>query len=134
MLFLDTSAIVAFRNRDDIHHDEARRVFENLARGEHGRGLITEYIVLETATVLKRRCGARVAIETGEALLNSEEIEVVSPGEMFDASWQEFVRLASTDLSFVDASSLVAMRRSGARWIATFDRAFRGIEGIEVVP
>jgi len=133
MLFLDTSVIVAYKNADDINHGRALRIIGDLAKGTYSMGLVTEYTILETVTVLKRKCDSRVAIEAGEALLNSREIKVIPSAELFDATWQEFANLARTDLGFVDVSNLVAMRLYGTRRIATFDGEFRKLKGIEVV-
>jgi predicted nucleic acid-binding protein len=133
MLLLDASVIVAFRNADDVNHERSVRVFEDLANGKYANGLVSEYVLLETVTVLKRKCGPTIAIETGEALLDSKEIKVLPSGDLFDASWKEFVNLSKTKLSFVDASNLVAMRMYGTREIATFDQEYRKIRGIEVV-
>lgn len=133
MLFLDSSVIVAFRNADDVNHKRSKQIFEDLAAGKYSGGLVSEYVVLEVTTVLKRRCGSASAIETGEALLNSKEIRIVPSGDLFDASWKEFVKLAKTKLGFVDASNLVAMRMYGTQSIATFDEEFHKLKGIEVV-
>jgi predicted nucleic acid-binding protein len=133
MLFLDTSVIVAFRNADDVNHERSVRIFENLAAGKHARGLVSDYVILETVTVLKRRCGAACAIETGEALQNSKEIKVLQSSDLFQASWKEFVSLSKMKLGFGDASNLVAMRMYGTKKIATFDEEYRKIKGIEVV-
>ncbi|MFQ6129115.1 MAG: type II toxin-antitoxin system VapC family toxin [Thermoplasmata archaeon] len=134
MLFLDTSTVVAYRNMEDVHHTEAKEIFDSLAEGEFGQGLISEYILLETVTVLKRKGNAKIAIETGETLLTAREIRMVPSGEFFDESWKEFKRREKTGMSFVDASNLVVMRRYGIHRIATFDGEFKKVEGIEVLP
>ena len=115
------------------HNDKLPASLDDLANGKYANGLVSEFVFLETVTVLKRKCGATIAVETGEALLGSKEIKVLPSGELFDASWKEFVDLSKTKLSFVDASNLVAMRMYGTREIATFDQEYRKIKGIEVV-
>ena len=133
MLFLDTSVIVAFRNIDDVNHDRSMRVLGDLTAGKYAGGLISEYVLAETVTVLKRKCSAESAIKTGQALLDSREIRVVPSGDLFAASWEEFVNQSKTKLSFVDASNLVAMRMYGTRRIATFDQEYLKVKGVEVV-
>jgi len=108
------------------------RIFENLAAGKYAKGVVSEYVLAETVTVLKRKCGAMSAIETGHALLSSREIKVIPSGELFAASWKEFVSLSKTKLSFVDASNLVAMCMYGTRKIATFDQEYIKVRDVEV--
>jgi predicted nucleic acid-binding protein len=134
MIFLDTSVIIAYRNEDDARHKEALQLFNDLHKGRYAGALVTDYIVLETVTVIKRLMGHEAAVETGEALLNSGDISVMRSTQLFPNAWREFRARSGTNLSFVDASSLAAMKIAGATRIATFDREFRKVKGIEVVP
>ena len=134
MIFLDTSVIIAYRNEDDARQREALQVFGELQKGRYAAALVTDYIVLETVTVVKRLLGHEAAVETGEALLNSGDVTVMRSTRLFPHAWREFRSRSGTNLSFVDASSLAAMRLAGTARIATFDREFRKVKGIEVVP
>ena len=134
MIFLDSSVIVAYRNQDDANHADALRLFSELQKGRYAGGLVTDYIVLETVTVVKRLMGHEAAVETGEALLGAGDITVMRSTQLFPHAWREFKARSTTGLSFVDASNLAAMKLAGVTRIATFDREFRKIKGIEVVP
>jgi predicted nucleic acid-binding protein len=134
MIFLDTSVIIAYRNEDDARHREALQVFGELQKGRYAGALVTDYIVLETVMVVKRLLGHEAAVETGEALLNSGDVTVMRSTRLFPNAWREFRARSGTNLSFVDASSLAAMRLAGVSRMATFDREFRKVKGIEVVP
>ena len=134
MIFLDSSVIIAYRNEDDVRHPDALRLFSDIGKGRYAGGLVTDYIVLETVTVVKRLMGHEAAVETGEALLNSGDIAVMRSTQLFPHAWREFRSRSDTNLSFVDASSLAAMKLRGLTRIATFDREFRKVKGIEVLP
>jgi predicted nucleic acid-binding protein len=134
MIFLDSSVIIAYRNQDDARHADAMKLFSELQKGRYAGGLVTDYIVLETVTVVKRLMGHDAAVETGEAILGAGDITVMRSTQLFPHAWREFRARAGTGLSFVDASSLAAMKIAGVGRIATFDREFRKIKGIEVVP
>lgn len=134
MIFLDSSVIIAYRNEDDARHGEALSLFGELRKGRYAGALVTDYIVLETVTVVKRLFGHEAAVETGDALLNSSDVTVMRSNRLFPNAWREFRARSGTGLSFVDASSLAAMKMAGATRIATFDREFRKVKGIEVVP
>jgi len=134
MIFLDSSIIIAFRNSQDCRHREAACIFGDLQKGRYAGALVTDYIILETANVIKRLMGHQVAVETGEAIMGSREIEVMRSTQLFPYAWREFRAQSRTNLSFVDASSLAAMRMRGVTRIATFDREFRKVKGIRVVP
>ena len=134
MIFLDSSIIIAFRNAQDCRHREAASILGDLRKGIFAGALVTDYIILEISTVIKRIMGHQVAVETGEAILGSREIEVMRSTQLFPHAWREFRAQSRTNLSFVDASSLAAMRMRGVTRIATFDREFRKVKGIRVVP
>lgn len=54
--FVDTSAFVAYFNRDDQHHVIAARVMQALAQ-EESLLVTTNYTMLETTSLLQRRLG-----------------------------------------------------------------------------
>jgi predicted nucleic acid-binding protein len=134
MIFLDSSVIVAYRNQDDARHADALRLFSELQKGRYAGGLVTDYIILETVTVVKRLMGHDAAVETGEAILGAGDITVMRSTQLFPHAWREFKARSATGLSFVDALNLAAMKIAGVTRIATFDREFRKVKGIEVVP
>jgi len=134
MIFLDSSIIIAYRNEDDVRHADALRLFSELEKGRYAGGLVTDYIILETVTVVKRLMGHDAAVETGEAILGAGDITVMRSTQLFPHAWREFKARSGSGLSFVDASSLAAMKLAGVTRIATFDREFRKVKGIEAVP
>ncbi len=134
MIVLDSSFLIAFHNRRDVHHAAAASAMEALLHGDFGRLMLIEYVFVEVVTVLLARRGHRTALDVAEILLDAEETDFVPCSELFPAALREFRTRAATGLSFADAAIVAAARRHGARFIATFDEGFRGIEEIALVP
>lgn len=133
MIFLDSSAIIAYKNADDINHKKAAALFQKLNAGEFGIGVISEFVFSEVTTVLALRKNMEAAKEVGDVLLEAREIEIMKASEVFERSWEIFSNQENTGLSFVDASNLACMEKRGIRKIATFDKDFFGMSEVEVV-
>jgi predicted nucleic acid-binding protein len=133
LIFLDSSAIIAYKNADDINHEKASDIFQKLNAGEYGIGVISEFVFSEVTTVLALRKSMEVANEVGNVLLEAREIEIMKASEVFERSWEIFSNQEDSGLSFVDASNLACMEMRGIRMIATFDKDFLGRSEVEVV-
>lgn len=133
MIFLDSSAIIAYKNADDINHKKALDIFQRLNAGDYGIAVISEFVFLEVTTVLALRKSMEAAKEVGNVLLDAREIEIMKASEVFERSWEIFTNQENTGLSFVDASNLACMEMRKIKKIATFDKDFVGIRSIEVV-
>ncbi len=134
MLILDSSFLIAFHNKQDAHHSAAARAMEDLLGGKFGRALLLEYVFLEVVTVLLARRGLPVATSVAQALLNAREVEFVPCSEFFIEVFETFSSQKKTSLSFTDAAIVTMAKRQSGAFIATFDKDFRSIEGISVVP
>jgi predicted nucleic acid-binding protein len=134
LLILDSSFLVAFHNKQDAHHSAAARVMEELLQGRFGQALLLEYVFLEVVTVLLARRGLAVATSVAHALLNAREVEFVPCSELFGDVFETFSSQKKTSLSFTDAAIVTLAKRQSGVSIATFDKDFRSIEGISVVP
>lgn len=133
MIVLDSSALVAYHNARDVHHEAAVEVLREIVDGRWGRALLLEYVVLEVATVLLARRGLATAVNAVRALLDAREVEYVPCSDLFSATLETFAGQQAPALSFTDAAIVVAARRAGAP-VATFDGDFRAVPGIAVVP
>jgi predicted nucleic acid-binding protein len=133
LIFLDSSAIIAYKNADDINHKKASDIFQKLNAGDYGIGVISEFVFSEVATVLALRRSMDAAKEVGNVLLEAREIEIMRASEVFERSWEIFSNQENTGLSFVDASNLACMEMRKIRKIATFDKDFIKIRSVEVV-
>jgi predicted nucleic acid-binding protein len=133
LIFLDSSAIIAYKNADDINHKKAADIFQKLNAGDYGIGVISEFVFSEVATVLALRKSMEAAKEVGNVLLEAREIEIMRASEVFERSWEIFSNQENTGLSFVDASNLACMEMRKIRKIATFNKDFVKIRSVEVV-
>ncbi len=83
--------------------------------------------------MLRARRDIAVATSVGRALLQAREIGFVACSDLFLDAFDEF-RQATAELSFARAAILTVARRNRPGFIATFDKDFRGQDGITVVP
>jgi predicted nucleic acid-binding protein len=134
VIVLDSSFLVAYHNRRDVHHDAAAATMERLVAGEWGTALLLEYVFLEVVTVLVARRGRDVAVRVATVLLEAREVELVPSSDMFLDVVETFRAQSHGRLSFTDAAIVTVARRRDARFVATFDRDFRQVEALAVVP
>jgi predicted nucleic acid-binding protein len=99
-----------------------------------GAVLLHEYVFLEVVTVLLARRGLDVAVRVAETLLQAREVEFVPSSDMFLDAMETFRAQRRGELSFADAAIVTVARQRDARFVATFDRDFRQVEGLTVVP
>ena len=134
VIVLDSSYLIAFQNRRDVHHRAAAHLMPDLIGGVFGRLLLPEYVFLEVVTVLFARCGHTVAVDTADTLLNAQEVDFLPSSELFQPTLDVFRTSTAARLSFTDAAIVAAARRHGTQFVATFDAGFRRIEGLTLVP
>jgi len=134
MIVLDSSFLVAYHNRRDVHHGAAAATMEKLVAGEWGPALLPEYVFLEVVTVLLARRGLDVAVRVGTILLQARDVEFVPSSDMFPDVMETFRGQRQGRLSFADAAIVTVAHKRAARFVATFDRDFRHVEAVGVVP
>ena len=134
MIVLDSSFLVAYHNRRDVHHRAAAATMDRLVAGEWGPALLLEYVFLEVVTVLLARRGLDVAVRVATVLLQARDVEFVPSSDMFLDVMEAFRTQRDGRLSFTDAAVVTVARHRDARFVATFDRDFRRLEGLAVVP
>lgn len=134
MIVLDSSFLVAYHNRRDVHHDAATAAMDRLVANEWGPALLLEYVFLEVVTVLLARRGLDTALRVATLLLQAREVEFVPSSDMFLSVLDTFRTQRQTRLSFADAAIITVARQRGAQFVATFDREFRRVDDLDVVP
>lgn len=134
MILLDSSFLVAYHNTRDVHHESARGVMQELVSGRWGRALLLEYVFLEVVTVLRARRGLPAASSVATALLQAQEVDFVRCSELFLDVLETFRHQGDAGLSFTDAAIVTVARRHEPGFVASFDRDFRGITGLSLVP
>lgn len=130
MIFLDTSAALAFVNSTDDYHPEAVKTLDSiLADGEQ---LITHnYVVSETVALLQRRAGLSSAIAFARDAQNNSKIHWVTEADHQHAV-RRWTERATRRLNLVDCMSFIVMEMYGCDTAFTYDADFE-TEGFKLV-
>jgi len=135
VIFVDTGAWFAVAVRNDPDHVGAMQWL----RSNHKPLVTTDYIVAETATLLRMRDktlrGHRLASRVATSLLRGEAalLEKVTEGDL-ERALTVFRTYRDHLFSFVDCTSFMVMERLGIQSAFAFDRHFVEYPGIMRVP
>ena len=130
MIFVDTSALLAFLDRDATRHEE---VVTSLAGvfGERS-GVTHNYVLIETEALAHRRLGAGVARRLLEDVVPVLKIVFVD-AELHAAAVTAHLRALRRRSSLVDQVSFELMRQRDISVAFALDRHFAR-EGFDLVP
>ena len=84
--------------------------------------------------MLLARRGLGVASEVATRLLQAQEVDFVPCSDLFLDALEVFRDQPRDRLSFTDAAMVTVARQHRPGLVATFDRDFRDLEGVTVVP
>lgn len=122
--FLDTSYILAL----EIKNEEAnQRVLQNWATLAISKPFLvtTTYIFDEIVTFLNSRNLHYKAVEIGNRLLESSDIELIEINQtLFNDGWQYFQKYKDKSYSFTDCLSFVVMKKREILTALTLDNHF----------
>ena len=112
MIVLDTSFLVAFFNEEDSLHTKA---LADMREVEKEQQLISDYVALETATVLNYKKSHEVAMKFLEVIKQKSGVTIhyFDPGDFESIS--EIFRQQRGQLSFIDASVIYLSKQSFCR-------------------
>jgi predicted nucleic acid-binding protein len=119
-ILVDTSALLALLDRDAEHHEVAS---EFLIDSEPKRLLTHNYVVVETASLVRRRLGAAVLQGFVRDLLPAISTCWVVPAD-HDRALSSLVSAPRRRASFVDLVSFEVMRRLDVEDAFAFDPDF----------
>lgn len=121
MTFVDTSAMLAFLDRDAAQHAP---VVESLATIlAERRGVTHNYVVIEAEALAHRRLGGAVARRLLEDVIPLLEVAWIEP-EVHTAAVVAHLRALRRRSSLVDHVSFELMRRRGLQVALALDRDF----------
>lgn len=124
VVFLDSSYFKALVDEKDEFHSQAEVILTLLANTQ-SQLITTNYIIDETATLLRVRCGLEVALKfrgilaTGTPTIKLTRVIVADDAaawDWFSNDWRK--------LSFTDCVSFAVMKRLEITKVATFDHHF----------
>jgi predicted nucleic acid-binding protein len=123
VVFVDTSAVLAFLNPKDEHHGRAVRAFETLKRRQAPL-LSTSFVLVETYALLGRRLGLD-AVRGFRGDL-APLIEVVWVDEVLhEAGLDLLLERRNRKLSLVDTVSFITMRARAIDEAFAYDPRFQ---------
>jgi len=133
MIILDSSFIVSYFNKRDENHLKAIKFMKDIVNLNFGLPHITDYIFDETITVsFIRLKNLRKVEEIGDNLLKTTKLIEVEKTN-FDNAWNLFKKQKNTSFSFTDCTTVSVMEESRIKNIATFDKDFEKIKGINII-
>ena len=122
-IFLDSSFLVAFYNRNDKNHLMDRRFISN--SDNRWSFVISDYIFDEILTVLMVRGGKFVSIEAGCKILGDNRINLLQVDKnVFQKAWLIYQGFKDKEWSFTDCTSYVLMKNLSIDVGASFDDHF----------
>lgn len=122
-VFVDTSALYAFADRNDKHHRAVRAAYRTLEQDR--RSLVTtNFTLLELHSLITNRMYASIATETLFDIEDSDIVVVrVEPDDELQAR-QILRQYTDKGFSLLDATSFAVMERLNLDTALSFDRHF----------
>lgn len=118
-IFVDSNYFVALFNDRDALFQIASDIATRLGAAKI---ITSNFIFLETVTVLSQRRGQTLALAAGEYLLNNPLIEIMQIDyNLQQDTWEIFKDLKLKNTSFVDASVIAVMQAESLEELLTFD-------------
>lgn len=129
-VFIDTNIFVALRDETDSTHTKAIRLYEAL-KADNTKFITSSDVIAESLTVISKKLGKKSAIDLlGKIGVFAQEIFI--DGNLHRETRKFFRRVKSKNISFVDCSSVVAMKKNGLDTIFSFDEDFKKL-GIKLL-
>lgn len=129
--FADTSALYAILDADDDVHARAAETLDALL-SEDEAIVTTNYVLVETFALVQARLGMDAVRALADRLLPAIRTVWVTEDDHRGAV-QALLSADRRDLSLVDCTSFLVMRRLGLRSAFAFDDDFR-TQGFEPLP
>lgn len=124
-LFLDAGYVIALEASDDQNHAAADLHWRTLVNSLPPL-ITTTYVFDDVVTFFKSRRRHAKAVEVGNNLLQSVEIELIHVDEaLFHEAWQYLQKHRDKTYSLTDCIPFVVMAQRGTRTALAFDGHFR---------
>lgn len=130
MIFIDTSAILAFINKNDINHKEALNKWREIIYSETNL-ITTNYVIVETLALLQNRFGIKSVRAFQEDFVPLLAVEWVDEA-VHNTGVNGVLTANRRDLSLIDCISFIFMREKGIKKVFTFDKHFKE-QGFEIL-
>lgn len=126
LLIIDTNFICAAYNLYDSLHKKADKAKELT---EAYQPVVSNFILLETYTILSQRISRNFAISFGNRIRERHNYTVLLVDqELEKETWKIFCKIKDKNFSYVDASILALMQKEKIRHLLSFDDSFKGLQ------
>jgi len=129
-IFIDTNVFVASRDLNDSTHLKAINLFNKLVQ-KKVRFYTSSDIIGESLTVISRKLGKNEAIHFLNEV-NKIADEIFIDEKIHGQARKLYKRIKAKNISFIDCSSVVAMKRNRIKIIFSFDEDFRNLGVVPV--
>lgn len=130
-LFVDTNVFVALNDNTDTTHIRALELKEKI-RSITDKLYTSSDVIGETLTVLSKKLGK---VKVNEFYNNFSRLgikEIFIDESIHTETRKFFAKVKSKNISFVDCSSVIAMKRNKIKYIFSFDEDFKKM-GVELL-
>lgn len=125
-LFVDANFFCALYNDSDAHYSKAEVIATRL---NDFRLITSNFVLLETYTVLSQRASKREAIAFGELLKKDSPYAIYWISKEFEEEvWKIFKSIRNKNFSYVDASILAVMKKEKISHLLSFDTGFNNLQ------
>lgn len=130
-VLIDTSALYALRSAEDLFHERAKAVFQDLTDSRQELWM-TSYTFVETVALMHRRLGFPIVSEFSQWFRRSDIHVFWIDSRVHAQAWNRYMAEQGRGLSLVDWTTVVLSHNMGAS-VFTFDGGFAN-QGLAVVP
>ena len=131
LIFIDANLFLAFENSNDVNHARALDCWKEISSERYGEPVTSDYVINEVVGVTLRKFGKQRAVIFGSHILNTVFLLNIDNHMLRDA-WGIFSK-TRLELNLVDCTHIVASRTADARFMATFDKEFKKVDGIRTI-
>ncbi|MGQ4834034.1 MAG: type II toxin-antitoxin system VapC family toxin [Candidatus Asgardarchaeia archaeon] len=132
MLLVDSNIFIAAFNPRDKHHKVGKEYLIAIEEGKLGKVVITDYILDELLTYIRKKLGFKISLEVLERILSDENITIEKIDKKdFDLAIFFFEELKN--LSFTDSTIIAFMKNRNIKKLLTLDSDFKAVNWIELV-
>lgn len=123
-VFWDTSGVKALRDEKDEFHNEALEIWKKLEK-EKVIIFISNYIIDESYTLLRKRCGMKnVNLFRNYLVEMVEQVKIERVKIIDETEAWKWLENDWSDLSYTDCVSFALMKRLGIKRVFGFDKHF----------
>ena len=130
-ILVDTCAVIAVRNADDINHKKAMEIMVPVLRGQFGKVFVSDYIFDEAVTLAYIRTKNKKFVHDIAKFIRSKPINLrfIEPSD-FENAWELYRKFDDKHFSFTDCTNIAIMERLRIDTLFTFDSEFNGIVNV----